>query len=139
MTNSDDGESIELNISPETVNYIITRARQYDSAEDEIDPDAEEGAADPEEETGVRTPGEDATENELREAIDELNDDEIIDLIALAWVGRGDFDRDDWEEARSLARERHRQHSAGYLMGMPTLGDYLQEGLAALGYSYEPP
>ncbi len=77
----------------------------------------------------------DATLEELTAAIDALNEDEVIDLIALAWVGRGDFQKGDWREARALADERHRPHSATYLLGMPALGDYLEEGLAALGYS----
>lgn len=71
----------------------------------------------------------------LRGAIDILDDDEVIDLIALAWVGRGDFDREEWPNARALAAERHRRHSAAYLLGMPALGDYLEEGLASLGYN----
>ena len=61
----------------------------------------------------------------------------MIDLIALAWVGRGDFDRSSWAEARALAQERHRSRSANYLMGMPGLGDYLEEGLSELGHSVE--
>ncbi len=77
----------------------------------------------------------DPTLEELRCAIDDLNDDEIVNLIALAWVGRGDFDRNEWSGARKLARERHRRHSADYLIGMPALGDYLEEGMATLGYS----
>ena len=72
---------------------------------------------------------------ELRGVIDILEDDEVIDLIALAWVGRGDFDREEWPNARALAGERHRRHSAAYLLGMPALGDYLEEGLASLGYN----
>lgn len=138
-TDGDDKEPVELNISPDTVNYIITRARQYDSDEELVESDTEDEPTDPEATEGTRTPDEDATANELRETIDDLNDDEVVDLIALTWVGRGDFSRDDWEEARLLARERHRLHSAAYLMGMPTLGDYLEEGLVALGHTYEPP
>ncbi len=77
----------------------------------------------------------DPTAAELKEAIDDLNDDEVIDLIAMVWVGRGDFGRSEWQGARDLARERHRQHSADYLMGIPTLGDLLEEGMSQLGYS----
>jgi hypothetical protein len=138
-TDSDDNEPVELNISPDTVSYIISRARQYDADEELIESDSEEEPTDREATEGTRTVDDDATANELRETIDDLNDDEVVDLIALAWVGRGDFTRVDWEEARSLARERHRLHSATYLMGMPTLGDYLEEGLVALGHTYEPP
>ena len=79
----------------------------------------------------------DATAAELKEAIDDLNDDEIVDLIAMIWVGRGDFRPEEWKEARKLARERHRRHSADYLMGIPTLADFIEEGFSQLGHSCE--
>jgi hypothetical protein len=140
MPKRDEPEPVEMAISPETVSVIITLARQYDLGEEVMDPDAEEEeVSDIDEVEGAGAGHEDVLAEELREAIEDLNDDEVVDLIALAWVGRGDFDRDGWEEARALARERHRRHSADYLMGMPTLADYLEEGLAALGHAYEPP
>ena len=40
---------------------------------------------------------------ELRDAIAGLNEDEVIDVIALVWVGRGDYSRAEWGEARRLA------------------------------------
>jgi hypothetical protein len=58
-----------------------------------------------------------------------------IDLTALAWLGRGGFT--DREEARAMAGERYRQHLGDYLIGMPALGDYLEEGLALTGYCCE--
>lgn len=66
--------------------------------------------------------------------IDDLNDDEIVDLLALVWVGRGDFARTEWAEAKTLARERQGRKSSDYLLGMPTLSEYLDEGLATLGH-----
>ena len=70
----------------------------------------------------------------VRAAIDNLNDDEVGDVIALAWLGRGDYDEKGWGEARMLARQRQEEHSSDYLLGMPALGDYLEEGLSMLGY-----
>jgi len=136
----DDDEPVELNIGVDTVSTIISMARLFDAetglsesgdeADEERSADLEEGASRQPQEGG-------AISEELREAIDDLNDDEVIDLIAITWVGRGDFGRDDWGEAQALARERHRSHSADYLMGIPALGDYLEEGLAVLGHNYE--
>jgi len=137
----EDREPVELNISTESVAYIITMARRFDAEMEAIEDEeeAEPDFDDPEAQGHARGSAEDTETEELREAIDDLNDDEVVDLIALAWVGRGDFGRDEWEEARALAQERHRRHSADYLMGMPALGDYLEEGLATLGHTYEPP
>jgi Protein of unknown function (DUF3775) len=130
-----DESQIELNISPEKVCYILLKAREFDVKVEPDDPDPGSNPADSGEEEILEDYPDDATAAELKAAIDDLNDDEVVDLIALAWVGRGDFGKEGWSEARMLARERHRRHSADYLMGMPLLGDYLEEGLSTLGYS----
>lgn len=130
-----DEAPIELAVSPDKVGFIIVKAREYDA---KVEPDDEDSGSNPSDdaETDVLEDiPDDATFEELCAAIDALNEDEIIDLIALAWVGRGDFQKEEWLEARTLADERHRPHSAAYLVGMPALGDYLEEGLAVLGYA----
>ena len=131
----EDAEPVELNISPAKVCDIISKARMFDVKVEpgELEPDAISA----EDQDALEDYPGDPSAAELREVINDLNDDEVVDLIALAWVGRGDYSREEWEEAQALALERHRQHSANYLMGMPTLSDYLEEGLTALGYSCE--
>ncbi len=126
---------VELAISPEKIGFIIVKAREYDAKVEPDDEDSGSNPADDLEADVFEDSDDDATLEELSAAIDALNEDEVIDLIALAWVGRGDFRKEEWREARALAVERHRPHSATYLIGMPALGDYLEEGLAALGYS----
>ena len=128
---------IELNISPEKVCFIIIKAREFDAKVDPVEPDPGSNPADAGEREVLEDYSDDATAAELRAAIDALNEDELIDLIALAWLGRGDYVRGEWTEARSLAGERHRRHSAAYLTGIPMLGDYLEGGLSELGHSCE--
>lgn len=136
MPTIDEGEEpVEINVNPEKVCFIIVKAREFDAKVDPVEPDPGYNPADHEEREILEDYADDPTLEELRSAIDLLDDDELIDLIALAWVGRGDFGRSEWPNARALAQERHRQHSAAYLVGMPTLGDLLEEGLAELGYS----
>ena len=137
VANSDNAEPVELNISPGKVCYIVGMARVFDVKVEPVEPESGSAEIDTEDRDVLEDYSGDPNTAELRETIDDLNDDEIVDLIALAWVGRGDYGREEWTEARALATERHGQHSAGYLMGMPTLGDYLEEGLAVLGYSCE--
>lgn len=135
MVQVTDDTSPELNISAEKVCYIITKAREYDAKVDPVEPDPGSNPADTGEREILSDYADDPTAAELQEAIDDLNDDEVIDLIAMVWVGRGDFGKSEWKGARSLARQRHKRKSASYLMGMPTLGDFLEEGMAQLGYS----
>jgi hypothetical protein len=135
---TDDGEEpAELNIGLDKILDIVIKARAYDLEDfpDDADPGAEaEEALDREE---LLDEGDDPTEAELRELIDDLNEDEVVDLIALVWIGRGDFGIEELAEVRETARERHQGSSARYLMGIPTLADYLAEGVAAAGYDLE--
>jgi hypothetical protein len=137
MIDDDEAPSAELNISPEKICYIIIKAREFDAKVDPVEPDPGSNPADSGEREVLEDYSDDPTFAELYAAIDGLNEDEVVDVIALMWVGRGDFTADEWAAARSLANERHRRHSVRYLVGTPTLGDYLEEGLSALGYSCE--
>jgi len=128
-------EPVELNIDRDKVCFLILKAREFDEKVEPAEEEPGSNPADDEESDILEDYADDPTLEELRSAIEALNDDEVIDVIAMVWVGRGDFTRDEWENARSLAADRHRQSSAAYLTGIPTLGDLLEEGLAELGYS----
>ncbi|MBV8979024.1 MAG: DUF3775 domain-containing protein [Alphaproteobacteria bacterium] len=128
----------ELAISPEKVRLIIVKARQFDVKEADSDPDegsnpADDGMADVLEDK----PDEDPVRQELVSFIDALDEEEQASLVALAWLGRGTFDLDEWSEALDTARTEHGSRSAQYLLGLPLLGDYLAEGLDAFGESFD--
>ena len=129
----DEDEEFDLGISLESVAAIVDAARAVQEGE-------ESGAlsrTDEDEEGLDAEDDENMDEDALRAFISELNEDEQASLIALAWIGRGDYEADDWEEARALARERNMRDAAGYLLGIEMLGDMLEEGLEALGLSLE--
>jgi hypothetical protein len=77
----------------------------------------------------------DATEEELRRTLEALNGAEIADLIGLAWLGRGEETVEDWPDIMQGVADDHPEHPVAYLMQLPLLGDYLEEGLAAFGLS----
>lgn len=127
-----------LEISLETLAFIIVKARAFD-AEVPVDPDAATGsdpADDDEREVLLDTP-DNPTEQELRDAIDGLGPIERRELLALIWLGRGDYDAASWPEALRQAEETADANLTDYLVGTPLLGDYLEEGAAALGMSLE--
>jgi hypothetical protein len=72
---------------------------------------------------------------ELVEFIDALDIDERDALVALVWIGRGDFERADWRAAVKSAGERREGGVAQYLMGIPLLPDYLEDALSAFDRS----
>ncbi|MCU0904694.1 MAG: DUF3775 domain-containing protein [Tabrizicola sp.] len=70
---------------------------------------------------------------QLHAFIDALNDDEKAQLTAIAWVGRGAFEPEDFDEAVATATSEATTPTADYLMGMPHLAENLEAGLDALG------
>lgn len=61
-----------------------------------------------------------------------LTEDESIDLIAVTWIGRGDFRAGEFSSAWSLANRRHRGEAARYILSAPNLDGLLRNGLSAL-------
>ena len=70
---------------------------------------------------------------ELHAFIDNLNDDEKAHLTALAWVGRGAFEPEDFAEAVATAHREATIPTSDYLTGMPHLAENLEAGLEAMG------
>jgi hypothetical protein len=72
-------------------------------------------------------------EPQLRDFIAGLNDDQKAELSAVAWVGRGAFEPEDFAEAVATAMAEATTPTEDYLMGMPHLAENLEAGLDALG------
>ncbi|HXM00160.1 MAG TPA: DUF3775 domain-containing protein [Rhizomicrobium sp.] len=127
----------DLDIAVDKVAFIIVKAREFDEKEADSDPDEGSNAADDGEADVLedKPEEEDATQFELTSFIRGLNDDEKAALVALAWVGRGTYGLDEWDQALQTARDEHKTRTAEYLLGLPMLGDYLEEGLDAFGES----
>jgi hypothetical protein len=127
-----------LVIPLEMLAFIIAKAREFD-AEVPVEPDAATGSDpsdDDERQVLLDTP-DNPTEQELRDAIDGLGPPERQELLALMWLGRGDYDADSWPEALREARDSTIASVTDYLVGTPLLGDFLEEGASALGLSLE--
>lgn len=69
---------------------------------------------------------------EVHAFIDALNEDEKAHLVAIAWVGRGAFEPEDYDEAVATALAEATTPTADYLLGMPHLPENLESGLEAL-------
>ena len=121
-----------LEINPEKVRQVITEARMFDAKEEMSDPDSGSNATDDKMADILEESGDDATLQELMEYIRSLDEDEQISLVALAWIGRGTYDASDLDLAMDEARRAHNRRTAEYLIGLPMLGDYLEEGLNAV-------
>ena len=131
----------ELTIGPDTVRLFIEKAKALSAAvnDDYADGQEHEVELDGQSHDNHHHDGlaEEKAENlmteELRELIADLNVDEMAELIAIAWIGRGDFDPREWTEAVAAARDRGTKRAVPYLLGLPLLADWLEEGLEAIG------
>jgi hypothetical protein len=126
-----------LSISTDKVCYIIVKAREFDVKGAVTDPGDSSNASDDAMVSVLEDHGDDPVAYELQAAIWAMNEDEQIDLVALAWLGRGDGTIDDWGDLRGEAARVHNQRTASYLLGIPLLADYLEEGLSLFGRSCE--
>lgn len=124
-----------LNLNPDIVCALIERAREFHAKEavvlpEEV-PDPDSSAA-----SGMLAEHQgDPTLQEFKTTVEELEPDQQVALVALMWLGRGDFDADEWATALREAADSWTPHTAEQLLATPLVADYLDEGLALLGYS----
>lgn len=127
---------VELVNNFDSLEFIITKAREYDVQVPSVDEDSGSNATD-DGEIDIFDGNDNPTAKELVGAISALNEEARTELLALMWVGRGDFSAEEWQDALGAARERYKGREARYLLGTPLLGDYLEEGLEVLGINIE--
>ena len=123
----------ELDLPLDQVSFIILKAREFDVKVADDDPDSGSNAIDDGQADVLVDKADDPVREELLGAIKSLRDDQQSRLVALAWLGRGTFDLDEWKEAVATARREHGARPGEYLLSLPLLGDYLEDGLAMFG------
>jgi hypothetical protein len=127
----------ELTIESDEAFFILLKARAFDEQTPVSDPDSGSNAADDGAVDALEDDPDATTQRELVAAITDLNDDAQLDLIALIWIGRGDYALADWKEARLAAADIGRTRLPRYVLGLPLVSDYLAEALSQFGLSLE--
>lgn len=127
-----------LSINPEIVCFIISKAKEFQAKEgvtfDESIPDSEyeydwsQILADHED---------DLTYREVSSVIEELDFDQQVDLLTLMYIGRGDYESNEWSKAHKEARLNLAPHLTKYLLAKPQIAEYLEKGLELIGASCE--
>ena len=128
---------IPLEVEPATVAFLIAKARAFDAKVAPADRDTVSQPGEDEDHDALEDYGDDPVGAEIREIIQDLAEDQQVELVAMTWVGRGDFSAEEWQDAVDSATERKTGPTADYLLGMPLLGDLMEEGFVALGYTLE--
>jgi len=125
-----------LNLGLETICFIIAKAREFQAKEQVVIPDPTGSGDDWALQVLADHQG-DLTVQEVTAAIADLDSDLQAELIALMWVGRGDFAIEEWDDTLAYAQQEVEEHNstASYLLAHPMVSDHLEEGLIAHGYS----
>jgi hypothetical protein len=129
-------KNITLNINPETVCFIINKVQEFQAKEGVTFP---EKMPDSENEYDylqiLADHKDDLSFQEVKSVIADLETDQKIDLLALMYVGREDFELKNWSEAQKEAKNNLKENLAEYLFAKPQLSAYLENALELLGLS----
>jgi hypothetical protein len=126
-----------LSVSLDKLCFIITKAREFDVKDVVTDPGDSSNATDDAMLSVLEDHPDDPVRQELIGFIRALTEDEQVDLVTLAWLGRGDGTIEDWDDLRAEASRAHNNRTASYLLGMPLLPTHLEDALAQFGLSCE--
>lgn len=119
----------ELDLNRETVQFLIDRAREFHARDDVTFPEEPEVPNEDWSRQVTEDFGGDPYYREMKNNIEDLEPDQQVSLVALMWLGRGDFSLDEWDNAIEQAQDSWNDHTADYLIGTPLLSDYLAEGI----------
>jgi hypothetical protein len=123
---------MELNVSLETLCRLIVHARELEAQVPAIETDEEADPTDSDDPFAViEDEANTVIETEITSLLEDLADDEIAEVLALALVGRGTYDPLEWDEALEEATDGPNAAIIEQLLDMPMLAAYLEAGLAA--------
>jgi hypothetical protein len=125
-------DAMELATPLETICRLIVRAREMEAQVPAIETEEDDDPTDSDDEFAVlEDEANEAVEEEMFALLDDLGDDQVQEVLALAWVGRGTYDPSEWDEALEAAADPDSEEPVDQLLDMPTLAAYLDAGLAA--------
>lgn len=129
---------MELTVSLDTVCRLIILARELEAQVPAIENDGEDDPTDSDDPLAVlEDEANEAIEEEVGALVDDLGEEELYEVLALALVGRGTFDASEWDEALEAAGEDGPEQAMTQLTDMAMLAAYLDAGLTAFDLSCE--
>lgn len=123
-----------LNVNPDTVCRLIELARSFHVKEEIVIPEEPKGPDDDWHVQILADHPQDPVFKEFRSIIQDLEPDQQQEVVALLWVGRGDFEPEEWDAVLSEAAYAWNTKTAEYLIAHPMLADYLTDALEMYDY-----
>ncbi len=124
----------------ETICRLIVRAREWDAqvpSNEDHEPGDDEPVSDDDEYDVMIDEKNEAVEAEVNALLDDLGEDQLAEILALAWIGNGTYEAEEWDDAIEAATDSDTDAMIDQLMDMPMLAAYLQSGLEAFDLSCE--
>ena len=112
-----------MDLNPETVFFLVDKAQEFHVKEQVTIPEEPLSPSDDWARQVLADHADDPTFQELKTTIDDLEPDQQVTLVALMWVGRGDYSTEEWDNAIEYAKDSWNERSAEYLIGTPLLAD----------------
>ena len=125
MRRIDESERPMPEINPAKVCFIIEKAREYLGEDVGVAPD-DSNPTDDDERVMLTEGAGPSIRRELIEFMRDLDVDEAAALVALAWIGRGDFEPEEWRTAVAEAKLRAEGPTWKYLLGLELLPEMYQ-------------
>src|SRR3569623_2341078 len=119
-----------LEINPETVCFIIGKAKEFHAKEAVVIPDEPLSPSEDWARQVLADHQDDPVYQEVAAAIEDLEPAQQATLVALMWLGRGDYTVDEWATACEAAAARRTRRTANYLQATPLIASYLEEVLS---------
>jgi len=121
-----------LNLDSETIYNLLDKARQFQVKDDvslvEMDDEMDSLKVHDDCDDG-------AIYQEAVAFINDLREDQQATLVALMYLGRGDYSEEEWSDAYNLAEGELGDHTGEYLLARPLVADDIERGLYLLGIS----
>lgn len=125
----------------ETICRLILRAKELEAQVPSADVDDDPADVDDLDDEGGEALSvldddlNDGVEEEVRALLDDLAEDQLAEVVGLAWVGRGTYDSTEWDDAFEEANTLDNEEKIDELLDMPLLAGHLEAGLAAFDFS----
>jgi hypothetical protein len=121
-----------LSLNPEFLRNLILQLRAVMAQEEMVSPDSGSNPSDDEGPATLQDNPDNLLRDEISAEIEDLEPDQQAQLVALMWIGRGDMEAEEWEEAVALAADQAEGPTAAYLLKHPHVADHIEEGVDQL-------
>lgn len=123
-----------LNVNPHNVCRLIELAREFHAQESVVIPNEPTDPGDDWQVQILAAHAGDATLGEFRAIVEDLDPDQQQEVVGLLWLGRGDYELDEWDDALAYAADAWNEATADYLIAHPLLAEHLTDGLDLHGH-----